>query len=95
MRENITFNKSYNDERYRRAIHAACLNDDLTMLPGGDNTEIGEKGINLSGGQKQRVALARAVYSDADIIILDDVLSAVGMSKRKKKKKIQPKRRLL
>jgi len=49
----------------------------------------------LSGGQKQRVALARAVYSDADIIILDDVLSAVGMSKRKKKKKIQPKRRLL
>lgn len=47
------------------------------MLPGGDDTEIGEKGINLSGGQKQRVSLARAVYSLADIFVLDDVLSAV------------------
>lgn len=47
------------------------------MLPGGDQTEIGEKGINLSGGQKQRVALARAVYSSSDIYILDDPLSAV------------------
>ncbi|KAF7277166.1 hypothetical protein GWI33_009349, partial [Rhynchophorus ferrugineus] len=47
------------------------------MLPGGDQTEIGEKGINLSGGQKQRVSLARAVYADADIYFLDDPLSAV------------------
>lgn len=47
------------------------------MLPGGDQTEIGEKGINLSGGQKQRVALARAVYSEADIYLFDDPLSAV------------------
>ena len=44
----------------------------------GDQTEIGEKGINLSGGQKQRVALARAVYADANIYVMDDVLSAVG-----------------
>jgi len=47
------------------------------MLPGGDLTEIGERGINLSGGQKARVALARAVYSDKDIVLLDDPLSAV------------------
>lgn len=53
------------------------MTQDIAMLPGGDQTEIGEKGINLSGGQKQRVALARAVYSQADIYLLDDPLSAV------------------
>ena len=53
----------------------------LRARQGGDQTEIGEKGINLSGGQKQRVALARAVYFDADIYVLDDVLSAVGASR--------------
>ena len=47
------------------------------MLPAGDKTEIGEKGINLSGGQKLRVSLARAVYADADLYLLDDPLSAV------------------
>lgn len=46
------------------------------MLPAGDKTEIGEKGINLSGGQKQRVSLARAVYSNADVFLFDDPLSA-------------------
>ena len=49
------------------------------MLPGGVNTEIGEKGINLSGGQKQRISLARAVYADADFYIMDDPLSAVDV----------------
>lgn len=49
------------------------------MLPGGVETEIGEKGINLSGGQKQRIALARAVYADADLYIMDDPLSAVDV----------------
>ena len=49
------------------------------MLPGGVDTEIGEKGINLSGGQKQRISLARAVYSDADFYIMDDPLSAVDV----------------
>ncbi|KAF6018295.1 hypothetical protein EB796_023381 [Bugula neritina] len=47
------------------------------MLPKGDKSMIGEKGINLSGGQKQRISLARAVYNDADIYLLDDPLSAV------------------
>merc|ERR1719370_1004581 len=47
------------------------------MLPDGDLTEIGEKGINLSGGQKLRVSLARAVYSRREVYLLDDPLSAV------------------
>jgi ABC-type bacteriocin/lantibiotic exporter with double-glycine peptidase domain len=54
-----------------------CLQSDLIQLPHGDQTEIGECGINLSGGQKQRVQLARAVYQEADIYLLDDVFSAV------------------
>ena len=58
-------------------IEACALQQDLAVLPDGDLTEIGERGINLSGGQKQRVSLARAVYFDADTYILDDPLSAV------------------
>ena len=63
--------------RYRQVLDACALQPDLDILNAGDETEIGEKGINLSGGQKQRVSLARAVYSDADIFLLDDPLSAV------------------
>ena len=54
-----------------------ALKPDLAILPGGDSTEIGEKGINLSGGQKQRVAIARSCYDTADIVLMDDPLSAV------------------
>ncbi|KHN70623.1 Multidrug resistance-associated protein 1 [Toxocara canis] len=77
LRDNITFNKSYVPEFYDTVIDACALGPDLATLPAGDSTEIGEKGINLSGGQKQRVSLARAVYSDSDIMLLDDPLSAV------------------
>ena len=59
------------------SLHACNLNEDIAILPGGLETEIGERGINLSGGQKARVALARAVYRDADVYLLDDPLSAV------------------
>ena len=48
------------------------------QLPGREETEIGERGINLSGGQKARVSMARVVYDDADTVLLDDPLSAVG-----------------
>jgi ATP-binding cassette subfamily C (CFTR/MRP) protein 1 len=58
-------------------ISDCALTSDIDVLPNGDNTEIGDKGINLSGGQKQRVSLARAVYSNADVYLLDDPLSAV------------------
>jgi ATP-binding cassette, subfamily C (CFTR/MRP), member 1 len=64
-------------ERYSEVIHACCLEKDLEMMEFGDQTEIGERGINLSGGQKQRIQLARAVYQDCDIYLLDDIFSAV------------------
>lgn len=77
LKENIIFGRTLNNELYEKVINACALAQDLAMLPGGDQTEIGEKGINLSGGQKQRVALARAVYSQADVYLFDDPLSAV------------------
>ncbi|WWC63484.1 uncharacterized protein I303_106087 [Kwoniella dejecticola CBS 10117] len=77
VRENILFGQPWNEERYWAAIRDACLEPDLELLEDGDGTEIGEKGINLSGGQKQRVNIARAIYFNADIIALDDPLSAL------------------
>ncbi|XP_071797862.1 multidrug resistance-associated protein 1-like [Asterias amurensis] len=77
LRSNVMFGAPLQDAEYQRVIEACALAADLDMLPAGDLTEIGEKGINLSGGQKQRVSLARAVYNNADIYLLDDPLSAV------------------
>ncbi|XP_062546115.1 multidrug resistance-associated protein 1 isoform X18 [Armigeres subalbatus] len=77
LQDNIIFGKALDTKLYNKVIAACALKPDIEMLPGGDQTEIGEKGINLSGGQKQRVSLARAVYSDADVYFLDDPLSAV------------------
>ncbi|KAM3860086.1 ATP-binding cassette sub-family C member 3, partial [Diretmus argenteus] len=77
LRDNILFGNSYNEQKYRCVLEACALTPDLEVLPGGDLTEIGEKGINLSGGQRQRVSLARALYSEADVYLLDDPLSAV------------------
>ncbi|KAF4042415.1 ABC transporter [Phytophthora infestans] len=77
VRENICFGLPFNEAKYAEALRVSSMQKDLTVLPGGDMTEIGEKGINLSGGQRTRVALARAVYQDADIYLLDDILSAV------------------
>ncbi|XP_015175309.1 PREDICTED: multidrug resistance-associated protein 1 isoform X6 [Polistes dominula] len=77
LQDNVLFGKPLNKAFYNRVIDACMLGPDLEMLPAGDQTEIGEKGINLSGGQKQRVALARAVYNESDIYFLDDPLSAV------------------
>ncbi|XP_063347264.1 ATP-binding cassette sub-family C member 2-like [Pelmatolapia mariae] len=77
LRDNILFGSPHEEKRFKEVIQACALAPDLELLPGGDLTEIGEKGINLSGGQKQRVSLARATYSQADIYLLDDPLSAV------------------
>lgn len=77
IRDNILFGLEYDQERYENILYMTALTRDLEILEFGDSTEVGEKGITLSGGQKQRVAIARAVYSQADIVILDDCLSAV------------------
>ena len=77
VRDNILFGSDYDAQRYDSVIDACALEADLASLPGGDQTEIGERGINLSGGQSARISLARACYADADIVVLDDVLSAV------------------
>lgn len=77
LKDNILFGRPFDRQRYESIIEACALKPDLAMLPAGDLTEIGEKGINLSGGQKQRVSLARAVYQDAEVYYLDDPLSAV------------------
>lgn len=84
IRENILFGYEFDKERYEEAVRLCELERDLEQLPGGDLTEIGERGINISGGQKARVSLARAVYSDADIMLMDDPLSALDANVRKK-----------
>ncbi|MGH0130137.1 UNVERIFIED_CONTAM: hypothetical protein FKN15_041188 [Acipenser sinensis] len=77
LRDNIVFGQERKERWYQRVVEACALVPDLEILPAGDETEIGEKGVNLSGGQKQRVSLARAVYCDCAIYLLDDPLSAV------------------
>lgn len=77
LRDNILFGSEYDEAKYEKVVDACALKPDLQLFAGGDQTEIGEKGINLSGGQKQRVSLARATYNNADTYLLDDPLSAV------------------
>ncbi len=77
VRENIIFGSEFNEQRYERTLELCELVRDIEVLSNGDQTEIGEKGINLSGGQKQRVNCARAAYSDADVFLFDDPLSAL------------------
>ncbi|KAJ7827858.1 multidrug resistance-associated ABC transporter [Mycena olivaceomarginata] len=77
LRQNIIFGQEENEEKFRQIIRACNLEHDLEVLPHGEETEIGERGINVSGGQKARISLARAAYSDTDIVLLDDPLSAV------------------
>ncbi|KAL4462596.1 hypothetical protein ABPG74_000426 [Tetrahymena malaccensis] len=77
IKENIVFGAKYDEEYYNRVVQACCLVDDFKLFDYGDQTQIGERGVNISGGQKARISLARAVYSGADIYLLDDPLSAV------------------
>jgi ABC-type multidrug transport system fused ATPase/permease subunit len=79
IRNNILFGSPYDEQRYKEVIHQCGLSRDLSLFDAGDKTEVGEKGLTLSGGQKARVTLARAIYSQAQILILDDVLAALDV----------------
>ncbi|XP_035948562.2 multidrug resistance-associated protein 1-like isoform X1 [Halichoerus grypus] len=79
LQENILFGSIMQKQFYEQVLEACALLPDLEQLPNGDQTEIGERGVNISGGQKHRVSLARAVYSGADIYLLDDPFAAVDV----------------
>lgn len=77
VRDNILLGQPYEELRYREVLRDCCLEDDLTTFPGGDHVLVAGSGATLSGGQRARISLARAVYSQAEIALLDDPLSAV------------------
>ncbi|PVD18354.1 hypothetical protein C0Q70_20903 [Pomacea canaliculata] len=78
-RDNILFGKPYDEERYKQTIACCYLEKDFETFSARDKVEIGDRGLTLSGGQKQRISLARAVYSNSDIYLLDDPLSALDV----------------
>ncbi|GFR71832.1 multidrug resistance-associated protein 4-like [Elysia marginata] len=80
VRDNILFGQSFDPPRYKAVVEACGLARDLELLPKGDQTFVGERGLQLSGGQKARLNLARSIYHGGDIILLDDPLSAVDAS---------------
>lgn len=77
VRQNILFGQPMDKERYRTVVRKCALERDFSLLPYGDKTIVGERGVSLSGGQRARINLARAVYKEADLYLLDDPLSAV------------------
>ncbi|KAL0577586.1 hypothetical protein V5O48_004384, partial [Marasmius crinis-equi] len=79
IRENIVFGSTFDEERYKKVLYQCALERDISLFEAGDATEVGEKGITLSGGQKARVTLARAIYSNASILLLDDILAALDV----------------
>lgn len=84
VRDNILFGEPYDKKRYDRVLEACCLKADIEQFLSRDMTEIGERGVTLSGGQKARLSLARVAYSQPDVAILDDPLSALDAGTVKK-----------
>ncbi|XP_036283428.1 ATP-binding cassette sub-family C member 8 isoform X1 [Pipistrellus kuhlii] len=79
VEENITFESPFNKQRYKMVLEACSLQPDIDILPHGDQTQIGERGINLSGGQRQRISVARALYQHTNVVFLDDPFSALDV----------------
>lgn len=79
IRDNILFGSPLDEERYDKVLQACSLSPDLAALPAGDETLIGLRGVKLSGGQRARLSLARALYSTAQILVLDDIFSALDV----------------
>ena len=79
IKDNITMGKSYDKSKFDEVIRVCALEDDMKIFPKREETMLGDRGVNISGGQKARLSLARAVYSDADIYLMDDPLSAVDV----------------
>ncbi|CCH46809.1 putative membrane protein [Wickerhamomyces ciferrii] len=77
VKENILFGEEYDLVKYNKVVDVCALTSDFKALPAGDLTEIGERGVTLSGGQKARINLARAIYTNRDVYLFDDILSAV------------------
>jgi len=80
LEQNVKFaaqRQDDDDKYYQKVLNACSIVEDLKAMPAGDQTEIGERGINLSGGQRARVSVARAIYSSKRVYLFDDPLSAV------------------
>jgi ABC-type transport system involved in cytochrome bd biosynthesis fused ATPase/permease subunit len=77
FKDNILFSSPFNKERYEKVLSACTLLPDLAILPNGDETRIGLRGVKLSGGQRTRLALARALYSNAQLLVLDDIVGSL------------------
>ncbi len=77
VRNNIVFKREFDEEKYKKVVNICQLNPDFEIFKSGDMTQVSDKGSNLSGGQKTRITIARAVYSDSDIYLFDDPLSAL------------------